>query len=152
MSEPSTQPRSDHNPPDADASAPSETEQGEGFSTAEKVLGAAAVYKAPLASSVVASVMLRDETDPARRRQLMQFRSAAFVWLAVGAVAFLIGIIVVASLWSSSSGGGGCKGGPEPWNAVGAQYRSSDNIHWTATVPCFGNGYTDVPVPAGALP
>lgn len=150
MSEPSTQPLSDHNPPDASAS--SEREQGEGFSTAEKVLGAAAVYKAPLISSVVASAMLRDDTDPIRRRQLTQFRSAAFVWLAVAAVTFLVGIIVVASLWSSSSGGGGCKGGPEPWNAAGAQYRSSDDIHWTATVPCFSSGYTDVPVPAGALP
>jgi hypothetical protein len=150
MSEPSTQSRSNDNPPDVSGSG--EKEPGEGFSTAEKVLGAAAVYKAPLVSSVVASAMLRDETDPVRRRQLMQFRSAAFVWLAVGAVAFLIGIIVVASLWSSSSRGGGCKGGPEPWNAAGAQYRSSDDVHWTATVPCFASGYTDVPVPAGALP
>jgi hypothetical protein len=151
MSEPPPQSPSDNKPPQPPA-ASEEKEHSEGFSTAEKVLGAAAVYKAPLVSSVVASAMLRDETDPVRRRQLMQFRSAAFVWLAVGAVAFLIGIVVVASLWSSSSGGGGCKGGPEPWNALGAQYRSSDDVHWTATVPCFDRGHTDVPVPAGALP
>lgn len=134
------------------ASAPEST-AGEGFSTTEQLLGAAAVYKAPLVSSVVASALLRDEADPVRRRQLTQFRTAAIVWLAVGAFAFLIGLIVVLSVGSSASGAGGkCKEGPEPLNALGTSYYSSDNVHWTATVPCFGGGYTDVPVPAGEVP
>jgi hypothetical protein len=126
----------------------------EGFSDLEKIAGVAAAYKAPLASGLVASALLKNETDPVRRRQLEQFRKMSLAWWAVGAAVGLVVLISVLAVWSSAGGGGGgsCRGGPDRFDVIGTTFQSSDGEHWTATYPCRNGGSTTVPIPKRLVP
>lgn len=125
----------------------------EGFSTAEKVVGAVAAYRAPLTSGIVASAMARNETDPVRKRQLTTLRNAALTWWIVGIVVAIIAIGVglgIATSSSSSSSGSSCRGGIDHFSPP--TYRSIDGKHWTATYPCTKGGSKTVPVPRREVP
>lgn len=124
-----------------------------GFSTEEKALGAWAAYEHPLASSFVAGKMLQSESDPIRRRQLTTFRKAALLWWGAGLVLAVIGVIIFIAVASGHGfGGGGCRGGPDKFDAMNITYYSSDGRHWTATYPCRNGGSTTMPVPRNAVP
>jgi hypothetical protein len=144
---PADQPQQNAGPPNREDST-----TGGGFSTSEKLIGAATAYRAPLASSLAASAMLRHESDPTRRRQLSTLRSASLIWWGVGAVVTIIGLVVVLSFAASQDMGDGCKGGPDKFAAEQITYRSIDEVHWTATYPCTESGYTTVPIAKSALP
>jgi hypothetical protein len=127
----------------------------EGFSELEKIAGAGAASEAPLASGLVASALLKNETDPLRRRQLEQFRKASLTWWIVGSVVGLVVlIIVVAMMWSSAGGGasGSCRGGPDKSDGTSTTFQSRDGKHWTATYPCMNGGSTTVPIPKRLVP
>ncbi len=95
-----------------------------------------AVFVAPFISLIVSLVMRSSEQRPSRRSFLKTWAIASGVWLCTG---FLIVIIAFASLAHSSAfGGGGCKGGPDPFNPP--TYQSADGKHWTAIVPCLNGG------------
>ena len=137
----STTPQS---PPDEDA---------EGFSTSEKLLGAAAVYKAPLLSALAANVMADHETNPVRRRQLLGFRNAAVALWVIGALIGLIVVVVVVAVFVKSGAvSDKCRGGYDRSFIEGTTYESSDGKHWTATYQCNQGGHTTVPVPRGQVP
>ena len=142
-------------PPVAEPPVVPPTETGTGFSDAEKLIGAAAAYKAPLASSLAASYLLSKESDPEKRRQLERFRKLSLGWLAAGVVVAIVGLIVIVSFASSHGLGGGdsgCKGGIDTMDPMNTTYMSDDKNHWTATYPCIDGGHTTVPVPAASVP
>jgi hypothetical protein len=123
-----------------------------GFTAAEKAVGAWAAYKHPVVSSLVANEMLDSETSPSRRRQLTTLRNAATMWWVVGLIAAVVGVVVIATIASSNGFGGGCRGGPDKFDAMNITYQSSDGTHWTATYPCLNGGSTTLPVPRRDVP
>ena len=93
---------------------------------------------APFISLVAALIMRGSETRPSRLAFLKTWAIASAVWLGTG---FLFFIIFLASL----SGGGGCRGGMDPFGLP--EYSSSDGQHWTAHYPCVDGGMTSTPLP-----
>jgi hypothetical protein len=143
--------------PQADAGLPPIPEAGgdsTGFSTPEKLIAAAAVYRAPIASSLAASAMLRDETDPTRRRQLTTMRNLSLIWWGVGAVGAIIGLVVVLSFanFHGAGPGGGCRGERDQYAVEDITYQSSDGKHWTGTYPCTEGGSTTIAVARSEVP
>jgi hypothetical protein len=134
---------------------PAPADAGQGFTTAEKFIGAVAGYEAPLVSGIAATAMLRSETDPVRRRQLETFRRLSLLWWALGLVVALIGIIVVLS-FANSHGAGGvsgkCRGGPDTFDPMRTTYQSADGTHWTVTYPCLDGGATTMPIDRSLVP
>lgn len=105
----------------------------------EMVLGATVLtIFAPFIALVAALVMRGSETRPTRRASLKTWAIASGAWLGTG---FLIAILVFASI----AGGGGCRGGMDPFGLP--EYHSSDSQHWTATYPCVDGGRTSTPLP-----
>jgi hypothetical protein len=149
---PPSAPRSDGADEIATPGVSPEADSGTGFSSAEKIIGAAAAYQAPLVSGLAASELARNETDPVRRRQLTVFRNASFAWWGVGILVAIIGLVVVVSFASSHGAGGSCRGGPDKFDATGVTYQSTDGKHWTATYPCVRGGSTTIPVPRRQVP
>jgi hypothetical protein len=96
-----------------------------------------AVFVAPFISLIVSLVMRSSEQRPSRRSFLKTWAIASGVWLCTG---FLIVILAFSAMGSGSGvlGGGGCKGGPDPFNPP--TYQSPDGKHWTAIVPCLNGG------------
>ena len=98
----------------------------------------AAVFFIPFISLIVSLVMRSSEERPSRRSFLKNWAIASGAWLCTG---WLIVILVFAALDSGSGSGaigGGCKGGPDPFNPP--TYTSQDGKHWTAIVPCANGG------------
>jgi hypothetical protein len=137
--------------PDAVSSSPAAGRPG--YSTAEKVIGAAAAYTHPLGSSVVASAMLSREDDPVRRNQLNTLRRGAMTWWAVSAGVGLIAVIIVLIAVSHSGGAGAsCSGGPDKFDVMGTTYQSTDNRNWTVTYPCRNGGSETIPIARRKVP
>ncbi|HYX83573.1 MAG TPA: hypothetical protein VE777_01260 [Gaiellales bacterium] len=98
--------------------------------------------------ALVAALLLRGSESRPRRRPFLRTRAvASAAWLCTG---WVLGLIVVFSL-ASTSVGGGCQGGPDPVG-VPLEFTSSDNRHWTATVPCVNGGTTTRPARPGEVP
>ena len=107
--------------------------------SSEMILGATVLtIFAPFISLVAALVMRGSETRPSRLASLKTWAIASGAWLGTG---FLIAILVFASI----AGGGGCRGGMDPFGLP--EYSSHDGQHWTATYPCVDGGRTSTPLP-----
>jgi hypothetical protein len=100
----------------------------------------------PLISLIIALVMRSSEQGPRRRRFLKNWAVASGAWLCTG---WILALIVFSS--SGAFSGGGCKGGPDPFG-VPISFTSTDNKHWTATVPCVNGGTTTRPARKGEVP
>lgn len=100
----------------------------------------------PFVALIAALVMRSSERGPSRRQFLKSWAIASGAWLYTG---WIVGLIFVLSI-AGSAGGGGCKGGPDPFGLP--EYTSTDNKHWTAIVPCLGGGTTTRPAKPGEVP
>jgi hypothetical protein len=70
-----------------------------GFPPAQQALAAAAAVVAPFLSTILASVLLRTETDPERRRQLALYRRASLAWFLIGLGFSLVLFVVSLAVW-----------------------------------------------------
>ena len=100
----------------------------------------------PLISLIVAVVMRSSERGSKRRGFLKNWAVASGAWLCTG---WLVALLVISS--SGAMSGGGCRGGADPFG-VPISFTSTDNKHWTATVPCVNGGTTTRPARKGEVP
>jgi hypothetical protein len=97
----------------------------------------------PFIALIAALVMRGTETRPSRRSFLKNWALASAAWLATG-------WLIVVILFVSVTGGGGCRGGIDPFGVP--SYRSDDGTHWVAIYPCRNGGTAETPAPPGAVP
>ncbi|HEY7257616.1 MAG TPA: zinc ribbon domain-containing protein [Gaiellales bacterium] len=102
----------------------------------------------PFIALIAALVMRSSEQRPSRRQFLKTWAIVSGAWLATGWIVALLLFVSVAG--SIGSGGGGCKGAPDPFGLP--EYTSTDGKHWTAIVPCTGGGTTTRPAKPGEVP
>ena len=110
------------------------------------IAAVALTFFVPFISLIIALVMRSSEQGAKRRGFLKNWAIASGAWLCAGFVFFLIAF----SSGGAFSGGGGCKGGPDPFGLP--SFVSTDNKHWTATVPCVGGGTMTRPAKPGEVP
>jgi hypothetical protein len=122
--------------------APVGEEPGEAFPSWAAAGAVLATIFAPFISLIVAVVMYGNEKRLRRRGFLKNWAIGSAAWLGVGALIF-VGVF-------ASAGGGGCKGGRDPFALP--SYESSDNVRWQETVACVNGGQTTFSVPASKVP
>ena len=93
----------------------------------------------PFVALVAALLMRGNETRPERQEFLRKWAIASGVWLATGVVAALIAFAAI-----TGGGGGGCKGGIDPFQP--ASYSKVGNGSWMGTFPCRQGGSVTKPV------
>jgi hypothetical protein len=101
----------------------------------------------PFISLIVALVMRSGEQRASRRQFLKTWAIASGIWLCTG---WIVALLAFSAAAGSIGGGGGCKGGPDPFGLP--EYTSSDGTHWTAIVPCVGGGTKTRPARPGEVP
>ena len=111
------------------------------------IAAGALTFVMPLISLIIALVVRSSEQGAKRRGFLKNWAVASGAWMCTG---WLLVFLVFASA-GGLSGGGGCKGGPDPFG-VPISFTSTDNKHWTATVPCVNGGTTTRPARKGEVP
>ena len=92
----------------------------------------------PFVALVAALLMRGNETRPERREFLRKWAIASGAWLATGAIVALIALAAI------TGGGGGCKGGIDPFQPP--SYSKVGDGQWTGTFPCRNGGSVTKPV------
>jgi zinc-ribbon domain len=104
-------------------------------------------FAMPFVSVIVALLMRSGEQRPSRRQFLKTWAIASGAWLCTG---WIVALLAFSAIAGSIGGGGGCKGGPDPFGLP--DYTSTDGKHWTAIVPCVGGGTKTRPARPGEVP